>query len=193
MPFAAVYDACVLYPFEVRDLLMYAAYTRLFRVHWSNEILNECTRNLIKDGRASEAGMKRMVSGMNKNFPDADTPKKQYEHLIPSMTCDKKDRHILAVAVVRKVDVIVTYNHKHFPKSSVQPHFIETQDPDDFISDVIDLDVDLFMEWYHKMVSDRIKVADRNNRPPPTSASIAKFLAEGPMPKTGKCILQWLR
>src|SRR5271170_3360409 len=105
MSFAAVYDACVLYPFEVRDVLMYAAYTRLFRVHWSDEILDECARNLIADERATKENMAKMITGMNANFPDANTPRADFEHLIDSMTCDKKDRHVLAVAVVRKTDV----------------------------------------------------------------------------------------
>lgn len=117
MPFAAVYDACVLYPFEVRDILMVAASTRLFRVHWSEKILEECTRNLISDNRGTKEGLSRMVAGMNRGYPDANVPESEYSHLVDAMTCDPKDRHVLAVAVCRKVDVIVTAQ-RFSPRSS---------------------------------------------------------------------------
>ena len=36
-PFTVVYDACVLYPAPLRDLLMSIALTDLYRAHWSNQ------------------------------------------------------------------------------------------------------------------------------------------------------------
>jgi hypothetical protein len=114
MSFAAIYDACVLYPFEVRDILMVCAYTRLFTVHWTDQILEECTKNLIEDKKATASNMSRMIAGMKSQFPNATIPLKDYEHLVPAMTCAVKDRHVLAAAVDR-ANVIVTYNVKDFP------------------------------------------------------------------------------
>ena len=42
--------------------------------------------------------------------------------LVPTMTNDLKDCHVLATAVRCKVPAIVTDNKKHFPKSSVAPY-----------------------------------------------------------------------
>lgn len=36
--FIVVYDACVLYPAPLRDLLMHLALTDLFRAKWTNKI-----------------------------------------------------------------------------------------------------------------------------------------------------------
>lgn len=36
--FSAVYDACVLYPAPLRDLLMHLAMTDLFRAKWTEQI-----------------------------------------------------------------------------------------------------------------------------------------------------------
>jgi len=33
-PFTVVYDACVLYPAPLRDLLMHLALTGIYRAHW---------------------------------------------------------------------------------------------------------------------------------------------------------------
>ena len=60
MPFQANYDACLLYPFEVRDVLMVAARTRLFAVRWTDAILDEMARNLISDDRAANAKYQRL-------------------------------------------------------------------------------------------------------------------------------------
>src|ERR1700733_8679815 len=113
MPFSAVYDACVLYPFEIRDILMVAARTRYFAVYWTDEILMECARNLIADGGATREGMDRMFRDMKDLYRRATIARVDYEHLIDAMTCAEGDCHVLAAAVAKKIDVIVTYNHKH--------------------------------------------------------------------------------
>ena len=46
MPRIVLYDACVLYPAPLRDLLMQLALTDLFRARWSDAIHDECTRFL---------------------------------------------------------------------------------------------------------------------------------------------------
>ena len=46
--FAALYDACVLYPAPLRDLLMWLALTDLYRAKWTNEIHEEWMRNLLE-------------------------------------------------------------------------------------------------------------------------------------------------
>jgi hypothetical protein len=43
-----VYDACVLYPAAVRDLLIRIANTGGVRARWSDSILDECFRSIQK-------------------------------------------------------------------------------------------------------------------------------------------------
>jgi hypothetical protein len=106
--FSVIYDACVLFSFEIRDVLMIAATTRHFPLYWTDAILAECTDNLIEDGRATKENMERMVADMKALYPYATIPFADYENLIASMTNQAKDRHVLAAAVARGVDVIVT-------------------------------------------------------------------------------------
>jgi hypothetical protein len=44
--FTAVFDACVLYPFPLRGLLMELALTDLFRARWSDDIHAEWIRSV---------------------------------------------------------------------------------------------------------------------------------------------------
>jgi hypothetical protein len=45
--FTVVYDACVLYPAPLRDLLMRLALTDLFRARWTDRIHDEWIRTVL--------------------------------------------------------------------------------------------------------------------------------------------------
>ncbi|MCE1184157.1 MAG: hypothetical protein LWW92_00930 [Rhodocyclales bacterium] len=45
--FSAVYDACVLYPAPLRDLLMRLAMADLYRARWTQQIHEEWMRNVL--------------------------------------------------------------------------------------------------------------------------------------------------
>ena len=47
LPFTAVYDACVLYPAPLRDLLMWLGLSELVRARWSAQIHEEWKRSLL--------------------------------------------------------------------------------------------------------------------------------------------------
>jgi hypothetical protein len=46
--FTALYDACVLFPAPLRDLLMQLALSDLFRARWTDQIHDEWIRNVLK-------------------------------------------------------------------------------------------------------------------------------------------------
>lgn len=70
-------------------------------------------------------------------FPDAMVD--GYEDLVAGMTCDPKDRHVLAAAVRANAEVLVTFNLKDFPPASTERFEIEVVHPDDFLMDRLDL------------------------------------------------------
>jgi hypothetical protein len=52
------------------------------------------------------------------------------------MTNHSKDRHVLAAAVHARAELIVTYNIKDFPRSSLAPYSIAAQGPSLFLKHV---------------------------------------------------------
>jgi predicted nucleic acid-binding protein len=130
--FVALLDANVLYPAYLRDLLLRLAQAGVYQPRWSPEILDEITRNL-KKGRdtAGREKVNRVISLMKQHFEDAEVT--GYDGLVPSMTNDPKDRHVLAAAITGGADVIVTYNLRHFPPQSREPYNIDAQEPDEFL------------------------------------------------------------
>lgn len=140
--FTALYDACVLYPAPLRDLLMELAGTGLFRARWTDEIHNEWIENLLEnEPHRQRAKLERTRDLMNMAILDCLIT--GYEPLIPALTLpDPDDRHVLAAAIQGRADVIVTYNLKDFPDAALSSHGIEAQHPDDFVSNLISLDAE---------------------------------------------------
>jgi hypothetical protein len=173
---------------------MVAAMTRSFMVYWTDAILDACTRHLIEDNKATPENMRRMVSDMKALFPYATIPLSDYESLIPVMTNHPGDRHVLAAAVSRGINVIVTNNLKHFPQDALEPYSIDAQAPDLFVQHVIDLEPALFVNQFRKRNNARRSWARKNNKPTHSDAEIAEQLAfaNPPMPDTSKYLIECL-
>jgi len=71
------------------------------------------------------------------SFPDAMV--EGYEDLIDGMSCDPKDRHILAAAVRANAELLVTFDVNDFPDESTSAFDIVVVHPDDFMLDQLDL------------------------------------------------------
>jgi PIN domain len=137
--FTALYDACVLYPAPLRDLLMWLALTDLFRARWTNAIHEEWMRNVLKDRPdLTRTQLERTRDLMNANVRDCLVT--GYEDLIDAVTLpDPDDRHVLAAAIRGRADVIVTFDLDDFPADALQPYGIDAQHPDDFVTHLLDL------------------------------------------------------
>jgi predicted nucleic acid-binding protein len=127
----ALLDACALIPIRLTTALLWLAEAGLFEVLWSDAILDEVERNLPKVGISSEQAARR-VGAMRRGFGAAALVD-DFEHLIPDMTCDAKDRHVLAAAVRGGADTLVTFNRKDFPSESTDGHGITVVHPDLFL------------------------------------------------------------
>jgi hypothetical protein len=137
--FIAFFDANVLYPAELRSLLMYLALIGVFRARWSDDVHEEWIANLLMNRPdLTRHQLERTRQLMDKAAIDALVT--GYESLIPGLTLpDEGDRHVLAAAIRAGASVIVTMNLKDFPQEALQEFDIEPQHPDEFILHLIDL------------------------------------------------------
>jgi predicted nucleic acid-binding protein len=135
IPFNAVLDANVLYPFTLRDTLLRAAAMGLFQMFWTDQILEEACRNLVISGAMTREKSMRLRALMEKAFPEAMVT--GYKKLTHAMKNQKKDRHIVAAAVKAGAQVIVTSNLKDFREL---PEGIEALSPDAFLCSIFDLE-----------------------------------------------------
>ncbi|HVM79005.1 MAG TPA: PIN domain-containing protein, partial [Stellaceae bacterium] len=123
--FTVVYDACVLYPAPLRDLLLQLATANLFRAKWTGAIHDEWIRNLLAARPDLDpATLARTRELMDKAVPDSLVT--GYEYLIPTIELpDPNDRHVVAAAIHARADAIVTSNLLDFPNGSLAPYNLE--------------------------------------------------------------------
>ena len=115
----ALYDACVLYPAPLRDLLMRVALEDLFRARWTDAIHEEWIRSAVANGEISRENAERVRGLMNRHVEDCLVT--GYEDLIDGLTLpDPDDRHVLAAAIKAGADVIVTFNLRDFPAAELE-------------------------------------------------------------------------
>jgi hypothetical protein len=135
-PTIAVYDACVLYPFHLRNLLVQCGVDRVVDVRWTDAIHDEWIRNLAAN--APNVSIKRLVKTrdlMKQVLPAADVT--SYDQYIPNLTLpDPEDRHVLAAAVAGGASHIVTWNLADFPTAALTPHLLVAENPDDFLTNL---------------------------------------------------------
>lgn len=168
MPFSVVLDTCVLYPAHLRDTLLRLAERGLYRVLWSADIVEELRRNLVEAG-FDPVAIDRLIAEMGTAFPDAEVT--GYRSLIDGLSCDPKDRHVLAAAVRADAAAIVTFNVGDFPAASVDPFEIEIIHPDTFLLDQLDLAPS-------PVVDELGRQAAANRREPKTLSSLLDALAK---------------
>lgn len=148
--FTVIYDACVLYPAPLRDLLMQLALTGMFRARWSAHIQNEWIRNLIKNRPDLNLELlEKTASMMNRAVMDSLVT--GYESLIDGLSLpDADDRHVVAAAIKGQAEVIVTFNLKDFPQDYLSEFDLWAQHPDEFIRDLIDLSPETVLLAAHR-------------------------------------------
>lgn len=142
MAFPVFLDTCTIFGAVLNDLMLRLGEAGAFRILWSSHVLDELEGAL--SGRIGHQAANRRVSQMRVAFPDAEV--EGYESLIERMTCDPKDRHVLAAAVRADAAVIVTFNLRDFPPAALEPFDIEAVHPDAFLQDQLDLFPNLVLE-----------------------------------------------
>lgn len=166
MSFVVVLDACVLFPASLRDTLLRAAQTDLYRMQLTEDILEEVQRNLVKKGMP-EAKAYRLATTIREQFSDAFVT--HHRPLIVAMPNHEKDRHVLAAAVACKAQVIVTQNLKDFPDGLLSPFEIAAQSPDKFL-------VQLLQLYRDNMIDLLVKQAKNLHTPPMTVLEVLETL-----------------
>lgn len=175
--FTAVYDACVLHPAPLRDLLIQLATFGMFRARWTDKIHEEWIVSLLERRKdLKRAQLERTRQLMDNHVLDCLVT--EYESLINSVTLpDENDRHVVAAAIKCHAEVIVTYNLKDFPVSAIARYDMEAQHPDEFISNLIDLS--------QSKVCEAAKKCRTNLKAPPISVEkYLEILSEQHLPNT---------
>jgi predicted nucleic acid-binding protein len=127
-----VLDANVLFPLSLRDLLLRAFEKGLYRLQISRQIWDEVIRNLVENGRMTQEQAAYLDTRVLAFLAETDALVDGYQALIPTLTNDPKDRHVLAAAIHSHAATIVTFNLKDFPPQALASSGVSAEHPDVF-------------------------------------------------------------
>jgi len=169
MAFVVVYDANVLYPNLLRDVLIRIAQRGLVRARWTERILDEVFINLLANRPdVDPERLSRTRQLMNASIRDVLI--EGYEPLVEAIALpDPNDRHVVAAAIRAQAQMIVTTNLRDFPVRELEKWDIEAKHPDDFLVDQFHLDAIAL----HVIVQ---QIADDTVRPPLTFGDVLEGL-----------------
>ena len=119
--YTVLFDANVLYPAPMRDLLLQLAVADIFRARWTADIHREwIDALLLNQPHRDQAALERTRDKMDSATRDCLVT--GYQSLIPSLQLpDPDDRHVLAAAIAGRCDAIVTQNLRDFPYEALAP------------------------------------------------------------------------
>lgn len=152
--FVVIYDACVLHPAPLRDLLIRIAVSGIVRARWSEQILREMSDSVLRNRPDLDpASLTRTKDLMCRAVPDCMIS--GFERLVPSITLpDAKDAHVVAAAIRAGAQAIVTFNLRDFPDHDLEGWNIEAKHPDEFVLDTIDLAPGLVVKCVTEQAAD---------------------------------------
>jgi PIN domain len=174
-----VLDACVLYPFYIRDFILRLGEKRLFASYWSPQIEEEWTRNL-KANRPDINPIKidQTRQAMNRAYPDACV--ERFDNLAIALP-DMSDLHVVSLAAFIEADAVITFNVRDFPAAILSQYDLEVVHPDTWIMGLLEqfpFDViTVFQKWLVAL-----------KRPPLSTMDLLTHLTNNGLPMTAEAI-----
>jgi predicted nucleic acid-binding protein len=152
--FRVCLDACVLASHSVCDLLLQLAEERmLYTPVFSKAILKEAHRTHVdKLGWPKELADsfgKEIIRAFPESMVDG------WELVIPLLTNEEKDRHVLAAAIKGEAQLILTFNLKHFKKESLVPWDIRASHPQDYLITLYEMRPELVVAKLYDIANKR--------------------------------------
>ena len=166
-------DASVLYSAPLRDLLLQAALTGLFRAKWSAEIHAEWIAAVLRQ----RSDLKREALERTRDLMDRailDAVVSDYSGAADRLAADLPDPgdlHVVAAALQAEAEIILTFNLKHFPDNVLAGQGLRAVHPDIFLTDLLQAAPEQMIEAIAKQ---RLRL--RN--PPKSAAEYLETLSE---------------
>jgi predicted nucleic acid-binding protein len=169
-------DTNVLFPFSVMDLMLALTEDSLHEVLWTQPLLAEWERVIVREQRRSAASAAAITAAIREYFADSEVHEAAYAHLIEQMPGkDADDRIHMAAAIAGGAAAIVTWNRADFPAEALASHGVRVCTPDDYLCDLLDA-------WPDEILGTVVRLAGEKRRPPMTSVDLTSLLAKAGVP-----------
>lgn len=173
-------DTNILFPISLADLVLSSAEYGLFELCWSQDLLDEVERVLVRSKGLRPGKAALFVQEIAGTFPDGEIYRDDYAAIIGQLSGpDPDDLTHLAAAIGGNIDIVLTANVRDFSTATVPIGFHRPaiQKPDDFFCQLI---ADGLQE---DLIAITIDMANRCKNPPMTWREILARLTIVGLPR----------
>ncbi|MGV9316917.1 PIN domain-containing protein [Streptomyces sp. NPDC003691] len=165
-------DTNVLFPFSVMDLMLALTEDTVHEVVWSERLLTEWERVIVREGRRSQDSARAVTQAIRRFFREAEVKEADYRHLVAGMPGeDPDDRHHAAAALAAGARTLVTWNLADFPAEPLAARGLSVVDPDSYLCA-------LHSELPSEVTGVVVRLASQKRNPPRTVQSAIDGLAK---------------
>lgn len=158
-------DTSVLFPFTLMDLLLTLSEDLLFTWVWTDELLDEWERVIVREGRRTQTSARSVTEAVRTHFGRYRIDPACYrDRMTEDLSPDPGDRAHAAAAIHGRVDTLITMDVRHLRTDAVLAAGVGVVTADEFLCGLLSRHRAGVVESVLRMVRDRrnppVRVAD---------------------------------
>lgn len=170
-------DTSELFPFTIMDVLLTLAEDFLFTWVWTDELLDEWTEVIVREGKRSTGSAASVAAAVRTHFGRYRIDPALYrDKITDDLSPDPDDRVHAAAAIYGDVDVLLTRNVKHLRTEPVLAAGVTVITSDDFLCA-------LLTTHRQGVVESFTRAASGKKNPPTTPYELADKIAAAGAPR----------
>lgn len=127
-------DANELFPFAVMDILLALAEDLVIDFVWSEELLDEWERVIVREGKRSPESALSVTTAIRSYFASGRIDPADYREIVPATPGpDPDDRIHTAAAIAGRATVLLTKNQSDFPIEHLRRNGVTLTDADTYL------------------------------------------------------------
>jgi predicted nucleic acid-binding protein len=132
-------DTSVLFPFSVMDLFLALAEDRAHLVLWTEELLDEWERVIVREQHRTPASAAAVTAAIREFFDDTRIDPSFYRDRVGDMPGPDPDDHVhSAAALAAKATELITWDTSGFPADELAKLGLPVIDPDTYLVELLD-------------------------------------------------------
>jgi predicted nucleic acid-binding protein len=179
-------DTSVLFPFSVMDLFLALSENGIHEVMWTDELLDEWERVIIREHQRSSASAASVTAAVRKFFADCRVDPASYRDLVASMPGPDPDDHVhSAAAIAAGTTALITWDRAGFPPDALGERGLRVLDPDAYLAELVE-------EFPSEVVATLVELARTKTRPPMTAHDVLDAVERAGLKAFASLARSWL-
>lgn len=165
-------DANELFPFRVMDLVLSLAEDLLVDFAWSEELLDEWERVIVREGKRTPEAARSVSEAVRRFFVTTRIDPLAYRDRVGSVPGrDPDDRAHTAACAFGGVNVLLTRNDRDFPTEFLASHGVKVSTADAYLTGLLRKRPAAFLDVVRRLAAEK-------QRPPMSPCDIADGLGK---------------